>query len=67
MRIATVSIRNFRCLKEIENLPLQKFSIFIGENDSGKDAVIAIVFMFTDDFFDFDQKAFLPLLFGGRL
>lgn len=40
MRIVNVSIYNFRCLKEIVDLPLQNFSIFIGENDSGKSSIL---------------------------
>jgi len=40
MRLQSISIKNFRCLKEVRDIPIHNLTILIGENDSGKSSVL---------------------------
>lgn len=40
MLLQSITIKNFRCHESIVDLPIHKLTIFIGENDSGKTAIL---------------------------
>ncbi|MEO1350803.1 MAG: AAA family ATPase [Cyanobacteria bacterium J06635_15] len=40
MLLESITIQNFRCHESIVDLPVNKLTIFIGENDSGKTAIL---------------------------
>ncbi|EHQ36309.1 AAA family ATPase [Methanoplanus limicola] len=40
MKIKSISVCNYKCHRIIENLPFHEFTTLIGENDSGKTAII---------------------------
>jgi predicted ATP-dependent endonuclease of OLD family len=40
MRLETVSVYNFRCLKEVKNVPIHNLTVLIGENDAGKSSIL---------------------------
>lgn len=42
MRLTNVAIRNFRCIREL-NLDLDEITVFIGENNTGKTAVLEAI------------------------
>lgn len=61
MKLIKLKIKNFKCLKDFE-IPIQKFNLLIGENDSGKSSVLDALNLIlndelpsNDDFFR-DQK-----------
>lgn len=47
MKISEVTIKNFRALRDV-TIPLQPFSILIGENDVGKTSVLSALSRFYD-------------------
>ncbi|MBE0415161.1 MAG: ATP-dependent endonuclease [Dehalococcoidia bacterium] len=48
MRISQVSIRNFRALKQLEELRLDDMSIIIGKNDTGKSSILYALDLFFE-------------------
>ncbi len=40
MRLERLSVRGFRCFSDLADVPFHRLSIFIGENDSGKTALL---------------------------
>lgn len=50
MLLVSLSVRDFQCYEEINNLPIERLCVFIGENDSGKTALLdAIRILVTND------------------
>jgi putative ATP-dependent endonuclease of the OLD family len=50
MLLKKLSISNFRCYAELPNIPIHKLTVFIGENDAGKTALLdAIQILLTSD------------------
>ncbi len=41
MKLKKIVIKNYKCLKDIE-IPIHKFSLLIGENDSGKSSILDV-------------------------
>ena len=40
MQLSSISLNNFRCLKEVNNIPIHKLTILLGENDAGKSSIL---------------------------
>lgn len=40
MRLISLSVRNFRCLKDVRDVPIHDLTVLIGENDSGKSTIL---------------------------
>jgi len=36
MKLSEISMKNFRCHRQIDNIPISKITTIVGENDSGK-------------------------------
>jgi putative ATP-dependent endonuclease of the OLD family len=50
MLLKKLTIFNFRCYAELSNIPIHKLTVFIGENDAGKTALLdAIQILLTND------------------
>jgi len=45
MLLKNLSVENFRCYESIVNLPIHKLTVFIGENDSGKTALLDALYV----------------------
>ena len=43
MLLKKLTVHNFRCHESITDLPIQKLTVFIGENDSGKTALLDVL------------------------
>jgi len=43
MKLTSLSITNFRCFASVRDIPIHRLTLFIGENDSGKTALIDAV------------------------
>ena len=51
MKIQGLTIKNFRCLESIDDLPLGNLAVFVGRNGSGKSSILhAIEVLFTPDY-----------------
>ena len=49
MLLQSLSLRNFRCFAELTHVPLYRLTVFIGENDAGKTALLeALALLCTD-------------------
>lgn len=49
MRLDSISITNFRCFESVENVPIHRLTVFIGENDAGKTLFLsALELLLTD-------------------
>ena len=53
--IQSISIKNFRSIKSIENLKLSDLNIFTGENDHGKSNILRALNLFFNDETDLNQ------------
>jgi predicted ATPase len=45
LMIQTLSIKNFRCFKELKSLSLKRFNVFVGESGSGKTTLLESMFL----------------------
>ncbi|HVP97628.1 ATP-dependent nuclease [Methanoregula sp.] len=45
----SIHLKNFQCFKDSNEIPLHKITIFIGENDSGKTAIIKAMEIFFNN------------------
>lgn len=53
--ITSLEIQNFRCLKDMK-LPLQNINVIIGDNGSGKSSILEILWKFSLDDANWDNK-----------
>ena len=44
MRLASLSIRNFRCVKSVD-VTLEDYSCFLGRNDAGKSSILTAIYL----------------------
>ena len=74
MRLVRMSIRNFRSIKNIENLRVEPFQGFVGENNAGKSNILRAIDCFLsasaggmtpDDFNNYDSQSIIEMEFGG--
>lgn len=50
MKLASLSLRNFRCFPSLDNVTFHALTVFIGENDSGKSSIAeAITLLLSDE------------------
>ena len=55
MKIHDVSIKNFRGIQLLENLPCGQINTYVGKNDSGKSSILkALNAFFNNDFTEKD-------------
>jgi energy-coupling factor transporter ATP-binding protein EcfA2 len=73
MKLTSLSITNFRCFASLPDIPVHQLTLFIGENDSGKTALIDAVELLltaraavTTDFRKVDDELAAELIIEGR-
>lgn len=42
----SISLKNFQCFKDSQEIPIHNLTIFVGENDSGKSAILKALDIF---------------------
>lgn len=57
MKILSVKITNFRCLKEVE-IPLNDMTVFVGRNGTGKSSILKAIDIFYDLRADISEEDF---------
>lgn len=73
MKIASVSISNFRSIKSIENFPISSYQALVGENNSGKSNILLALDLFLsagtggigdDSFYDKAEPVIIKVTFN---
>ena len=49
MELKSLRLINFQCFEDSKEIPIHKMTIFIGENDSGKTAILRALKLFLDN------------------